>query len=239
MMDQWYLDKLYRELWSKPHPNTHEKYLFEKTQKYIKYIAWIPGIEMIAVCNSLAFYATHEDSDIDLFIITEPQRLWIVRTCITCIFSLLGVWRKHEDIRGNFCLSFFITKEAMNLESIAIEDDIYLLGWIKTLKPILNHNDTYNEFLEANREWIQLAEEEKQDNLKYVEIIKNKIPKNNVLLNRIEQLLKTIFFPKTLRQYNKLGKPWWVILSEHILKFHDQDRRKIIREKILQKNFDK
>ena len=37
---------------------------------------------MVAVSNSLAMYATHPDSDIDLFIITAPKRLWIVRTLV-------------------------------------------------------------------------------------------------------------------------------------------------------------
>lgn len=56
----------------KDEPNSHEKYLFERARKYIAKLSWIPGIEMIAVVNSLSMYATHEDSDIDLFIVTKP-----------------------------------------------------------------------------------------------------------------------------------------------------------------------
>jgi hypothetical protein len=52
-------------------PNTHEYALFERAKKYIHRCSWIPGIEMIAVVNSLSMYATHDDSDIDLFIITR------------------------------------------------------------------------------------------------------------------------------------------------------------------------
>ncbi len=53
-------------------PNEREIELFHRTEKYIQKLTWIPGIEMIAVVNSLSMYATHEDSDIDLFIVTEP-----------------------------------------------------------------------------------------------------------------------------------------------------------------------
>ena len=56
----------------KKEPNMHEKYLFERAQKYVAKLSWIPGIEMVAVVNSLSMYATHEDSDIDLFIVTKP-----------------------------------------------------------------------------------------------------------------------------------------------------------------------
>jgi hypothetical protein len=163
---------------------------------------------MIAVCNSLAFYATHEDSDIDLFIITQEKRLWIVRSLMTLIFFTLGVWRKGSDIREHFCLSFFITKKAMDLRSIAIEDDIYLLGWIKTLKPILNHNDTYDEFLKANHEWVQLSKSKKEENLKYAQKVTYTITKKNIFFDRIEELLRYILFPRTLKSYEQLGKPW-------------------------------
>jgi hypothetical protein len=44
---------------------------------------------------------------------------------------------------------------------------------------------------------------------------------------------------KTLKTYEKLWKPEGIMISDNILKFHDRDRRKEIREKIFQKNFDK
>jgi hypothetical protein len=53
-------------------PNGHEIHLFERGQKYIKKLSKIPGIEMIAIVNSLSMYSTHPESDIDLFIITKP-----------------------------------------------------------------------------------------------------------------------------------------------------------------------
>lgn len=67
----------------KSEPNEHELVLFERAQKYIQKLAWIPGIEMIAVSNSLSMYATHPDSDIDLFIVTAPRMIWFVRFFVT------------------------------------------------------------------------------------------------------------------------------------------------------------
>ena len=121
----------------KKSPNAHEDYLFERAKKYIKKISWIPGIEMVAVVNSLSMYATHRDSDIDLFIVTKPGMIWFVRFFSTVTLWFYGVWRHGKDIRENFCLSFFITTDALNLEKIAIENDIYLYYWIKYMKPIL------------------------------------------------------------------------------------------------------
>ena len=121
---------------------------------------------MIAVVNSLSMYATHKDSDIDLFIVTQPGMIWFVRFFSTCILWKNRVRRKNEDIAGNFCLSFFITTEALDFSKIAIENDIYLYYWIYFLKPIFEKNNTYEKFLEANI-WVQIDEDQKIENQKY------------------------------------------------------------------------
>ena len=104
--------------WVKYEPNNHEKSLFDRAKKYIAYFRFIPWVEMVAIVNSLSMYATHKDSDIDLFIITEKNRMWFVRVFVTLLFSCLWVWRKGDEVAGNFCLSFFITTDAMDLSKI-------------------------------------------------------------------------------------------------------------------------
>jgi hypothetical protein len=76
---QEYREKFNILMGVKKTPNEHEEYLFKRAGKYIEKLSWIPGIEMIAVVNSLSMYATHDDSDIDLFIVTEPRMIWFVR----------------------------------------------------------------------------------------------------------------------------------------------------------------
>lgn len=73
----------------KDSPNLHEQNLLLRAQKYIHRLTWIPGIEMIAIVNSLSMLATHSDSDIDLFVITGRNRLWLVRILMTITLSIL------------------------------------------------------------------------------------------------------------------------------------------------------
>lgn len=87
-------DRLESILGVKKTPSSREKELFQKTQNFIRSIHWIPGLRMVAVSNSLAMYATHSESDIDLFIITAVNRLWIVRTSVLIIAMLRGVRTK-------------------------------------------------------------------------------------------------------------------------------------------------
>ncbi len=133
---------------------------------------------MVAVSNSLAMYATHPGSDIDLLIITTPKRLWIARTLMLLIAELLGVRTKPHDEAGKFCFPFFMTNANLNLGEIAIKNDFYLAYWIQTLKPIFDTNNTYTQFMEANKDFsknvLQQACENLQENQRYhIEIPEN------------------------------------------------------------------
>lgn len=156
--------------------------------------------------------ATHPTSDIDLFIVTEPHMLWYVRFFVTFRLWWLGMWRHGEDIAGNFCLSFFITPEAMDLEKIAIKNDIYLFFWIYYMKPIFTRGDIYERFLEKNT-WVSVDPAQRKENLQYVitedssahpEIQPHRTSRFSLFLNTC---IRSLLLPKTLRNYTRLGKP--------------------------------
>ena len=211
-------------LWVKPAPNDHEKILFQRAEKYISRITWIPGMRMVAVVNSLSMYATHEWSDIDLFVITAKDRMWIVRVLMTLSFSLMWVWRHGEDIAGNFCLSFFIEEDAMDLREIAFEDDIYLYFWIYYMKPVYVVGDTYEWFHAMNWKW---RTQEIENSLGIFHII------INYQLSIINSLIRYFWEKKARSNHEKKRKPEGVIITQNMLKFHDQDKRKAIRDTLL------
>ncbi len=217
-------------MWVKSAPNSHEVTLFQRAKKYIGYLRFIPGVQMVAVVNSLSMYATHVDSDIDLFIITEKDRIWFVRVWVTLIFYFLGVWRKGEDIAGNFCLSFFITEEFLDLQKIAIEDDIYLYNWIYHLKPIMTRGDIYERLLLSNT-WVEVSENQRNINTQYLAY--PLYPKKSLRFwSVLEVLFRYFGETKARASAQKLDDSSGIIVSKDILKFHDHDKRKSIREKI-------
>lgn len=233
-----YKDQFDTQLGIKKYPNDHEKWLFDRAQKYIKKIAHIPWIEMIAVVNSLSMYATHKDSDIDLFIITKPSMIWFVRFFSTLLFWFHWVWRKNEDISGNFCLSFFITTESMDLSQISIKDDIYLYYWIYYMKPIISYNDTYDAFIEQNK-WVTLDEKQKEMNILYMQHAHPYMPVLQSFYKIIDKCIKYILKKKSIKTHAKLWYPKGIIINDTMLKFHNNDAREKIRNTIFKKNFDK
>ena len=195
-------EKCIQLLGIKKAPNDHELALFKRTQKYIPFISWIPGIQMIAVVNSLSLYATHADSDIDLFIITKPGYLWLVRILSTGILNLLGVRRANMDIAENFCLSFFITEKSMDLSKIAISHDIYLENWIRYLKPIFFRGDIYDRWISQN-DWVKISESQKSENLRFSKSYPPEKIYFPLFWNFLDRIFKNIFFPRTLLSYEK------------------------------------
>lgn len=188
---------------------------------------------MIAVCNSLSMYASDEGSDIDIFVVTAPRRMWLVRVLMTGTFQILGVRRHGKHVAGRFCLSFFCTTETMDFSGIAIENDIYLKAWIRHLKPIVDIGGGYGEFLGANAGWVDGVAGNVGENTRYRSMEKPlREERLGWLWDVIDSLCRTVFEPVTLREFERLGKPWGVIVTEDMLKFHPGDRRREVRDGI-------
>ncbi len=214
-----------------------EKQLWEKVEKYIPYLNLVPFLKMVAVCNNLAFGKVDERSDIDLFIIAKRGRLFIVRTFVTLILHVLGVRRHNEKVAGRFCLSFFVDEDGMDMRRIALEDDIYLAYWAKTMISLID-DGVSDEFVKINS-WMG----------KYFDddlvIDKSKVVTKENLLRKIfawtlggwmgGKIEKMLMKWQMRRAREKMvGVNMDVaslVVEEHILKFHNVDRRKEYRKK--------
>ncbi len=224
-------EKLKQYLWVKEIPGEYEQSLLEKVAKYTSLFQRIPWVSCICICNSLAMNACHKWSDIDLFVITRKNRLWTARIFMTLLLTLIWQKKTAKNHAWKFCLSFFITEDNLNLQEIAIENDIYLKYWIETLRPILNRNRSYQKFMQENSSWLNLE--------------KTSFPKNispfhmrgffliRYLWNLLELSLKTLFLPRTKKSFQKLWKPFWIVISDTMLKFHNKDKRREIRDELL------
>lgn len=220
----------------KENPWIIELSLIKKTIKYVNYIKWIPWLKMIAIWNSVAMNNANNNSDIDLFIITDQKRLWLTRIIITFIFQILWIRKTKNKHKERFCLSFFITTNSLSFENIKIENDIYLYFWILYLKPILNYDNSWKNFLKANEEWCDFDNYQriKEYNQKYIKY-KKAIFTNNLnwtFLDYTDNLFKKIFLKRALKKAINLWNPFGIIINDDILKFHDNDTRIEIRDKI-------
>ena len=211
-----------------------EKKYFDKAYKYIKYIKWIPWIKMIWIWNSLAMKSATESSDIDLYIVTDKNAMWFVRIFVTFIFQIFWVRKDEKSRAGRFCLSFFSTIDWMDFWKFKIENDIYLYFRIVYFKPILDYNETYKKFLEINSTWANFDDYKGiiEENKKFIKYKKNKKWSNIFFVWFFDKILKKIFLPKTLNHFERIWKPYGVIINDDLLKFHNWDIRQEISKKL-------
>lgn len=218
-----------------------QKEYFKKVRRVQKWLALCPFIQLIAVCNTLPIGDVKEDSDIDLFVITKKNRLFLGRLCLTILTTVLGVRRHGNKIRKRLCLSFYISEEQLNMEEIALQPmDLYLAMWIKTLEPIVGAYSTYEQFLMANtwiRPYFQTIVPKKRYFKKtsgwaskvrailewFLDREKFELDARNQQLARIAQ--KTDALP------NRSG----TVISDTMLKFHDNDARESLQNEWIQK----
>ncbi|MDD5197783.1 MAG: hypothetical protein PHN60_02890 [Candidatus Gracilibacteria bacterium] len=239
--------KLESFLGVKKSPSPEEQELFQKTRDFVQSIKWIPGLRMVAVSNSLAMYATHKESDIDLFIVTAPRRLWIVRTLVLSMATLLGVRTKLGNEAGKFCFPFFITDKNLSLKEIAIENDVYMAYWISSLKPIYNQYYTYGRFMEVNKVFyedtlqLELSEEERANLLRENRIFLLLTQRYLWITQMGEFFAPFLSFKDTILGFvsKKLiakriptDGTEGILVNDDMVKLHINDRRKEIRDRI-------
>ena len=240
--------KFIKKLKIKEKPSEIEEEFYKKVKKYLVFIKWIPWLKMVAVGNSISMNCSTKNSDIDLFIVTSPKKMWFVRIVITIIFQILWVRKTPKKHAGRFCLSFFSTTDWMNFWNFALEKDIYLYFWIIYFKPILDFDNTYEKFLEKNSSWADFWEYKDffEENRKYIKYWNTWFSENTLekgkkirkeksifdnLWNFLDKILKKIFLKKTLKNFEKLWKPYGIIINDNMLKFHNNDVRKEFLEK--------
>ncbi len=226
----FYHDKFIKHFWIQSKESDVEIKFYEKTIKYIGFIKWIPWLKMVWVWNSVSMNCATKKSDIDLFIVTSPNSMWFNRILITLIFSILWVRKTRLFHSWRFCLSFFATTDWLDFSSWCLENDVYLYFWLIYFKPILSYDNTYELFIEKNNSWALTDDysETIERNKKYIMYSWKSKAENCKLISFFDFILKKIFKAKTIRNYNKLWKPYWVIINDNMLKFHNNDVRKEI-----------
>lgn len=109
--------------------------------KATKILSAFPFVKGLALSGSLSKNYADENTDIDFFIITKPNRLWIARTLMHIFYRFAKLAGKREW----FCMNYYIDETALEIE----EKNIYTAIEIVTLIPMLG-TDTVQAFMSTN-----------------------------------------------------------------------------------------
>lgn len=112
-------------------------------RKIAVFLYRFPYVRGVGISGSLSKNVASERADIDFFIITKSNRLWIART-------LMHLFKKLSFLVGKqhwYCMNYFIDEEALQIE----EKNIFTAMELITMIPV-SGNGTMQKFFSAN-EW--------------------------------------------------------------------------------------
>ncbi len=202
-----------------------------KAEKWLPLLRHIPGVRAVFVCNSVAFGTADQNSDIDILIVTAANRMWVARIFCTLFLQLLGLRRHGNKIAGRFCLSFFVSEAALDFEKIALQPhDPYLAFWVAALFPVFGQG-VATKIADQNRAFVLRTIGAQ---IRFARALPAISECNSKLQNILEVLFgkrwniffKKIFLPRAMRKKAQLADSSGIILSDVMLKFHNNDRRR-------------
>lgn len=125
---------------------------YKKAKILSQTLRFIPWIKLVGISGGLALNNAGKSDDIDLFLITERNRLWISRLLALGILSLIGQRRKVGDsgrkIAGKLCLNILLEEDKLEQKN----KDIFVAHEVLQMKVLWQRDEIYTKYLMDN-EW--------------------------------------------------------------------------------------
>jgi hypothetical protein len=209
------------------------KVMLKKAEKAAAIISAFPFVRGVAVSGSLSKYYADEKTDVDFFIITASNRLWIARTLLH-IFKKFTFLLKMEDL---FCMNYFIDEAEPGI----LEKNIYTATEIATIIPFRGVG-TFDSFYQANN-WTRSFFPNKHIYLLPVEEIKKnwfRYLGESIMDNRLGDSLDNLLMRITEKSWNyktssNKTNNKGMLLSMHIGKHFSKPNPDIFQKKLLSK----
>lgn len=109
--------------------------------------ARLPFVKGLCVSGSLSKNYYDDSSDIDFFVVTEANRLWICRSLFVAFYKLLPAKKKTF-----YCLNYFISEADLHID----DKNIFVATELAHLNPTFGF-ESYKQLLRANawyKDWI-------------------------------------------------------------------------------------
>lgn len=184
----------------------------------------IPWVKLVGISGSLAMENSNKKDDIDLFVITLRNRLWLTRILLLFLVDFLGKRRKRGEnlkkIAGKICINTLLSED-----SLAQKDkNIYLAHEVLQMKILWQRNGIYSKYLSEN-EWVfkflpnwHSGDGFKIQDLRFKKIHKSSIINHKSFFDLLENLARWF-------QLRYMGRPKGMEkISETALYFHPEDK---------------
>jgi len=131
-------------------------------RRALQSITWIPWIRFAGVTGSVAFENAHEKDDIDIFVITANNRVWLTRLVEEIVLRIRGVRRSFRDrnVADRLCINYYLSEGMLKIQppkELELMNALELVRMTPVLYPaytktVLDANPWVYEYFPGNLE---------------------------------------------------------------------------------------
>lgn len=216
----------------------HTHYKYKKGLKFIKLISCFDCIKSIFIVNSMAIDNAKDGSDIDLFVITQKNKIWIARFISVLLAKMLRLRPNEETKKDKICLTIFLDEQDLNLKRVCANNDIYYIYWINQVVPIYD-NGIYKDFIKQNSWSTENIQNIFEYNVGYKRKIEDKKIKKTQrkiskifsfnFLNKLSKKIQLKIFPKEIKEKIYTDSED-VVVNDTIIKLHNNNNRQYFQD---------
>ncbi len=206
--------------------NKNAKEVMPKALKRAAFISKFPYIKSVQISGSLSKGYYDNDGDVDFFLITKPNRLWIARTCLIAYKKIV-----LQNSKKYFCVNYFISSNQLEIP----EKNLFTATELATLIPVTG-KALYTDFKQANN-WANnyFPNIETCKNQEIIDVKPFKISKflefifNSKLGDITDNLFRKLTLKRWMSKFNDLDKQQFEIAlksTKSVSKHHPQNFQK-------------
>ena len=164
--------------------------LLEKSNNYLLLLKYVPTVKLLGISGSLSMKNGAVGSDIDLFIITSNNCIWLTRSIILLYKKILSLTQPY--IGNRLCFNIIFASNGLALPNFKRSE--YTAHEILQLKVLINKECMYENFLQANN-WV----------LQYYPNVQIKLENIQSFVSSLNQSKCLVFVEKYI---GKMQKKW-------------------------------
>jgi len=214
----------------------YANYKIKLARRASRFFKLLSSVKLVAVSNLIGHHNLRNESDIDIFIVSSPHRLWLTRLFCTGLMKIMHKRPTKECKKNKMCLSFYASVDGLAMEPLRFEpSDPYFDHWFLGLYPIYDA-DKYLAYLRFKNPWLIKSFPNSL-------LLKEKFPDNYFsrswgeriflgfgdFLNFLAKKIQLAIMPPALKKM--ANRETGVVVTDSVLRFYLNDRRAEFHQK--------
>lgn len=112
----------------------------KKALRRAQFIGKFPFVRGVCISGSFSKGFMPKDGDVDFFIVTKHNRLWLARTFLI-LYKKIALFNSRKF----FCVNYFIGEKELKID----QENVFTATELFTLIPVVN-KEVYNQLIEVN-----------------------------------------------------------------------------------------